>query len=110
MDNPAKYSNPVLYRPMTEADGEVGRFVVKLRNRLALYEGEGVGSPSVEPQNLDIERRVTTPLRKERPATKIERMVSDGLDYDGDHHARWYLERVADLLGVPVNERRGIVP
>ena len=47
---------------------------------------------------------------KERSATKMERMVGDGLDCDGDHHARWYLERVADLLGVPVDERRGISP
>ncbi len=74
------YNDPVLYQPMTEADGEAGRFLVELRNRLAPYRGLMRG------------------------------VVSDGLNCDGDHHARWYLERIADLLGVPVNDRRGIAP
>ena len=29
-----KYDDSVLYQPMTEADGEAGRFVVELRKRL----------------------------------------------------------------------------
>ena len=57
-----------------------------------------------------IENGWTPPDPKERPATRMERVVDDGLNCDGDHHARWYLERIADLLGVPVNERRGIAP
>ncbi len=58
----------------------------------------------------DYDNMVSPSDPKERPATRMERVVDDGLNCDGDHHARWHLEQVADLLGVPVDERRGIAP
>ncbi len=40
----------------------------------------------------------------------LKRTVHEALECDGYHHVRWHLEQLADLLGVPIAERRGIAP
>ena len=45
------------------------------------------------------------------PIRTMERIVSDALECDGYHHVRWHLERLADLLDVPIRGfREGIAP
>ena len=94
------FDDAVLYQPMTEEDGEVGRFVVELRKqRQILVEHkawlhEQLSAASGKPSIV-----------------RINSLVDDALGCDGEHHARWYLEQLADLLGVPIHGfRRGIAP
>jgi hypothetical protein len=39
----------------------------------------------------------------------IERKVREALQVEGAHHKQWYLERIAQVLGVPHNSE-GIAP
>lgn len=41
---------------------------------------------------------------------KLRQLVEDALEVQGVHHTRWLIEQMADVLGVPVEEREGIPP
>ena len=50
------------------------------------------------------------PPREISVGVELARIVGDALKCDGELHALWYLEQLAGVLDVPVNERRGIAP
>ncbi|KKM17180.1 hypothetical protein LCGC14_1678320 [marine sediment metagenome] len=50
------------------------------------------------------------PPREISVGVELARLVGDALACEGEHHIRWYLEQLADVLDVPVNERTGIAP
>ena len=54
-------------------------------------------------QNLD---KRFTPAEAIR---QIKELVEEGLWMDGGHHKQWYLEQIADILGI-AHENEGICP
>ena len=41
----------------------------------------------------------------------ITELLNNGVCYDGGHHKQWYLERIAEALGIELEEHEaGIAP
>ena len=53
----------------------------------------------------------TQPASDNSQMDKITALLNDGVCYDGGHHKQWHLERIAEVLGVELEEHDlGIAP
>ena len=62
---------------------------------------------------LDGSERISdTPMLSDVPSEKIQQLVNEALTTDGAHHKQWYIEKIADKLGLLtiIEHDEGIAP